>query len=297
MPDASFGRHILKFLIFSFAYASLVLALCRPQFGSKLKEVKRRGVEVVIAMDVSNSMLAEDIKPQRLIRAKMDVSKLVDKLEDDKIGIVIFAGDAYTQLPITADFGAAKLFINTINTNFIPKQGTAIGSAIKLGIKSFTQDTEAGKALIIITDGENHEDDAIAAAKEAAEKGIIIHTIGMGSPQGSPIPVGPGQKAFRKDRNGEVIISKLNEQVLKEIAMNTGGIYVRASNNLSGLNIIQDEISKMKKTDVESKIYSDYEEKYQYFIALALIFLILEFMVLERRNKYFKNIKLFDINK
>lgn len=292
---SSGARAISRFTILCLALVFVVLALSRLQFGSKLEEVKREGIELVIALDVSNSMLAEDIKPNRLERAKRSIQKLIGKLQNDKIGLVVFAGDAYTQLPITTDYGAAKMFLNTISTKFVEKQGTAIGSAIELGMQSFTPDESTSKAIVVITDGENHEDDALEQAENAREKGIVVHTIGMGLAEGAPIPVYNRfrQKDYRKDKQGKVVITKLNEQLLKDIAMKGEGVYVRASNARTGLDLILDEINKMDKGLIEEKVYSDFDEKFQYFIAIAIFLLIIEFMVLERKNKYFKDVSLF----
>ena len=248
---------------------------------------------MIIALDVSNSMMAQDIKPSRLDAAKQAISRMVEKLSDDKVGLIVFAGDAYVQLPITTDYSSAKLFLSGINTDIVPIQGTAIGTAIDLAAKSFTPDTEASKAIIVITDGENHQDDAIAAAKAAREKGIYVHTIGMGLAQGGPIPEkgNPGQ--YMRDGSGNPIISKLDEETLKEIAKAGEGIFVRASNSNVGLNTLLDEIDRMDKTLLEERVFSDYAEKYQYFLIMALIFVLLDFMVLGRKNKNFLKINIF----
>jgi len=292
---SSGSRAISRFVVLCLALVFVILALSRLQFGSKLEEVKREGIELVIALDVSNSMLAEDIKPNRLDRAKRSIQKLIGKLQNDKIGLIVFAGDAYTQLPITTDYGAAKMFLNTINTKFVEKQGTAIGSAIELGMQSFSPDESTSKAIIVITDGENHEDDALEQAAKAQEKGIVVHTIGMGLAEGAPIPVYNRfrQKDYRKDKQGKVVITKLNESLLKDIAMKGQGVYVRASNARTGLDLILDEINKMDKGLIEEKVYSDFDEKFQYFIAIALFLLAIEFMILERKNKHLKNVSLF----
>ena len=294
MPFASKSRPVIKFFILMLALAIIIVGTARPQFGSKLKKVKREGVELIIALDVSNSMMAEDIQPNRLERAKRAISRLVDRLKDDKIGLIVFAGDAYTQLPITSDYNSAKLFLNSINTQIVPKQGTAMGSAINLAVRSFTPNGQANKAIIVITDGENHEDDPVAAAKAASDNGIIVHAIGMGLPQGSPIPVlKNGQKDYLKDRDGNVVITKLDEQMLEKVAVAGGGIYVRANNAQVGLNTLFDEINKMEKEEMESRIYSEYDDQFQYFFAIGLFLLLLEFVILERKNRYLKNIKLF----
>lgn len=296
MPALSFLRPLIKFVLLLLAFSIIVLGLARPQFGSKLREIKREGVEIIIALDVSNSMMAEDIKPNRLERAKLDIAKLVDRLVNDKIGLIVFAGDAYTQLPITTDYVSAKLFLNSISTDIVPRQGTAIGSAIELGTKSFTQQEESSKALIIITDGENHEDDALEAAKTAMEKGITIHTIGIGSPEGVPIPVyGPGgQKSYWKDKEGQTVISKLDESMMQRIAAAGNGSYIRSTDSRVGLDRLFEEINRMEKQELESRIYSDYEERFQYLFGLGLFFLMLEFIVLERKNHWLSKIKLFN---
>src|SRR5436190_2713512 len=211
--DTSRAKPVLKLIVFLFAYSLIVVGLANPQIGTKLEEVKREGVDVIIALDVSNSMKAEDIKPNRLERAKQAISRLIDKLENDRIGIIVFAGQAYVQLPITTDFNAAKLFLSTIDTDIIPTQGTAIGAAIDLSAQSFVGNDNKHKALIIITDGENHEDDAMEAAKKANEDGVIIHTIGMGSPDGAPIPIYRNgvQVDFMKDQDGVTVVTKLDQ--------------------------------------------------------------------------------------
>lgn len=296
MPFASRFRPVLKFSILMLALAFIITGVARPQFGSKLKKIKREGIEIVIALDVSNSMMAEDIKPNRLDRAKMAISRLVDKLKNDKIGLIVFAGDAYTQLPITSDYNSAKLFLNSINTQIVPKQGTAIGAAVNLAMRSFTPDSKTNKAIIVITDGENHEDDAVAAAKSAAESGMVVHAIGMGLPQGSPIPVlRNGQTEYMKDGSGNVVVTKLDEATLEKVAAAGNGIYVRANNAQVGLNTLFDEINKLDKTEMEALVYSEYDEQFQYFFAIGIFLLILEFVILERRNRFLKNINLFSV--
>ncbi|MBN1819700.1 MAG: VWA domain-containing protein [Prolixibacteraceae bacterium] len=298
MPNASKSRPVFKFILLLLALACFITGIARPQFGSKLKKVKREGVEIVIALDVSNSMLAEDIEPNRLERAKRAISRLIDRLSDDKIGLIVFAGQAYTQLPITTDYNSAKMFLASINTDIIPVQGTAIGSAIELATRSFTPNGEANKAIIVITDGENHEDDAQAMAKAAFDEGIIVHTIGMGLPQGAPIPVyRGGQKDYRKDEDGNPVVTRLDEPMLEQISAAGGGIYVRANNAQVGLNALFDEISKMEKTEMESRIYSEYDDQFQWLFAAGLALLLIEFLILERKNKYLKNIHLFGTTK
>lgn len=294
MPNVSKSRPVLKFIIWLLAISSLIVGLAQPQFGSKLKKEKRKGVELIICLDVSNSMLAEDIQPNRLERAKRAISQLVDRLDNDKIGLIVFAGDAYTQLPITTDYSSAKLFLSAVNTNIVPQQGTAIGAAINLAASSFSPQFKGNKAIIVITDGENHEDDAVGAAKAAAKQGIITYTIGMGLPQGGPIPIYKnGQKDYIKDKSGNVVVTKLNEEMLQQIAAAGNGIYVRANNAQVGLNTLFNEINKMQEAEIESQVYSDYEDQFQWFIGFSIFLLLLDYLLLERKNKYLKNIKLF----
>lgn len=296
MPDVSIARYKLKFIIFLMSLAFILVGLANPQIGSKLQQVKRNGVEVMIALDVSNSMLARDIKPSRLERAKRAISNLIGKLNNDKIGIIVFAGDAFVQLPITTDYSSAKMFLSTINTGIVPVQGTAISKAIDLAMSSYSPNNDKNKALIIITDGENHDDDAIALAEEANKKGIIVNTIGMGLPDGGPIPISNkfGKTEYKKDKDGNVIVTKLDEQNLSQIAMAGGGTYIRASNNSTGLQPIYDKINKMDKTEFENQIYSDYEDRFQYFLAIGIFLLLIDLLIIEKKNKIFSKLNLFE---
>ncbi|CAN5611531.1 VWA domain-containing protein [soil metagenome] len=291
-PSVSKGKPLIKMILFCIAYSLLVVGLANPQIGTKLEEVKREGVDVIIALDVSNSMKAQDIKPDRLERAKQAISRFIDKLENDRIGIIIFAGQAYVQLPITTDFNAAKLFLSTIDTDIIPTQGTAIGTAIDLALESFVGEDNKHKALVIITDGENHEDDAVESAKKANEQGVLIHTIGMGSPDGAPIPVFHNgvQVDFLKDQDGNTVITKLDQTVLEKIAAEGKGIFVRASSGDDGLETIMKEIGKMDKKSFGSKQFSNYEDRFQYFIGAALLILMLEFIISNRKSKWMEKV-------
>ena len=293
MPLRSPRRETMKFVLVLIALFFVIIGVAGPQFGSKLQQVKREGIELIIALDVSNSMLAEDIKPNRLEAAKQAISRMTDKLDEDKVGLIVFAGDAYVQLPITTDYSSAKLFLSGINTDIMPVQGTAIGAAIDLAASSFTPETEASKAIIVITDGENHEDDAVAAARAARAKGIYVHTVGMGLPQGAPIPEKGQNGQYMEDAQGNVVISKLDEATLREIAKAGEGLFVRASTTNVGLNTLLDEIDRMDKTLLEEQVFSDYAEKYQYFLLMALLFVLVDFMVLERKNKNLMKINLF----
>jgi Ca-activated chloride channel family protein len=293
--EVSKGKQVLKLILFLLAYSLIVIGLANPQIGTKLEEVKREGVDIIIALDVSNSMKAEDIKPSRLERSKQAISRLIDKLENDRIGIIVFAGTAYVQLPITTDFAAAKLFLSSIDTDIIPTQGTAIGAAIDLAAKSFIGEDKKHKALVIITDGENHEDDAEESARKAHEDGIIIHTIGMGSPEGAPIPVYRNgvQIDFLKDHDGTTVVTKLDQLGLEKIAAEGKGQFVRASNSDDGLSTILNEITKMDKKSFGTKMFTDYEDRFQYFIGAGLLILLVEFMVSNRKNKYVAKLNLF----
>lgn len=294
VPELSGVRPLLKIALQVLAFSSAVIMLARPQFGSKIEDVKKEGVEVIIALDVSNSMLAEDIQPDRLTRAKQSISHLVDDLDNDKIGLIVFAGDAYTQIPITTDYVSAKMFLSTINPDMVPKQGTAIGAAINLGMRSFSPGEGKSKAIIIITDGENHEDDPVKSAEEAAKAGIVIHTIGIGSTEGVPIPVIiNGKNDYLKDASGNTVITRLDEEILRKIAIAANGSYVRASNSNIGLDEIFNEIKKMKKQELESTIYTEYNDQFQIFAAIAVLLLIIDFIIMERKNRRLANLRIF----
>jgi len=294
LPELSNIRPAIKFILQLVAFSAGIIMLARPQFGSRIEDVKKQGVEVIIALDVSNSMLAEDIQPDRLTRAKQAISRLVDNLENDKIGLIVFAGDAYTQIPVTTDYISAKMFLSTIHPNMVPKQGTAIGAAINLGIRSFSPGDGKSKALIIITDGENHEDNPVSNAEEAAKTGIVIHTIGIGSTDGVPVPVMVnGKKEFLKDIDGNTVITKLDEDILKEIALNADGNYVRASNSNIGLDQIYSEIKKMKTQELESTMFTEYNDQFQIFAAIFLFLLLVDYIIMDRKNRRLANIRLF----
>jgi Ca-activated chloride channel family protein len=294
MPETSASRVFWKFTLLILVYASLITALADPQTGSKLEKIKRRGVDLVIALDVSNSMLAQDIKPNRLETAKQAISKLIDNLDNDRIGLIVFAGKAYTQMPITTDYAAAKLFLATINPGMVPVQGTAIGEAIDQATESFGTNKQS-KAIIIITDGENHEDDAVAKAHEAASRGIAVYTIGMGLPEGGPIPIfNQGiQIGYKKDHDGTTIITRLDEKMLLDIAVAGKGIYVRANNSQSGLKKVFDQVNKMQKNEYDSQVFSDYEDRFQLFLIISLIILLSEIFIFERKGKWAERFKIF----
>lgn len=292
MPDVSKYRPDVKFWLVFAAIGLFAVLLARPQFGSKLETVKRQGVEVMIALDISNSMLAQDVQPSRLEKAKRLVAQLVDKMENDKVGMIVFAGDAFTQLPITSDYISAKMFLESINPSLISKQGTAIGAAINLATRSFTPQEGVGRAVIVITDGENHEGGAVEAAKAAAEKGIQVSVLGVGMPDGAPIPV-EGTNDFRRDRDGNVVVTRLNEQMCQEIAQAGDGIYVRVDNSNAAQKVIAQEINKMAKADVETQVYTEFNEQFQAVAWIILLLLLAEMLILERKKPLFRNIHLF----
>ena len=373
MPDVSKYRPDVKFWIIFVAIGLFSVLLARPQFGSKLETVKRKGVEVIIALDISNSMLAQDVQPSRLEKAKRLISRLVDELDNDKVGMIVFAGDAFTQLPITSDYISAKMFLESISPSLISKQGTAIGEAINLAARSFTPQEGVGRAIIVITDGENHEGGAVEAAKAAAEKGIQVSVLGVGMPDGAPIPVEgtndyrrdrgtaigeainlaarsftpqegvgraiivitdgenheggaveaakaaaekgiqvsvlgvgmpdgapipvEGTNDYRRDREGNVIVTRLNEAMCQEIAKEGKGIYVRVDNSNSAQKAINQEVNKMAKSDVESKVYTEFNEQFQAIAWVILLLLLAEILILDRKNPLFKNIHLFSNKK
>ena len=296
MPDVSKYRPDVKFGIIWLVVALFSLLLARPQFGSKLETVKRQGVEVMIALDISNSMLAQDVQPSRLAKAKRLVAQLVDKMENDKVGMIVFAGDAFTQLPITSDYISAKMFLESIDPSLISKQGTAIGAAINLATRSFTPQEGIGRAVIVITDGENHEGGAVEAATEAAKKGIQVNVLGVGLPDGAPIPM-EGTNDYRKDREGNVIVTRLNEAMCQEIAKAGNGLYVRVDNTNNAQKAIGQEINKMAKADVETQVYTEFNEQFQAVAWFILILLLVEMLILERKNPLFRNIHLFSNKK
>jgi len=293
MPNVSFTRQRIKFYVALGALVLIIFSLSRPQFGAGSSEtVKRRGIEVMIALDVSNSMLARDVAPNRLERAKQLLSKLSENLSNDKVGVIVFAGDAQMQIPLTADYVSAKMFLSSITPNIISRQGTAIGSAIDLGIKGLTTSSKTGKTIIVITDAENHEDNAVDAAKLAAEKGIVVNVVGVGSIEGSPIPA-EGTMSYKKDLNGDVVVSKLNEQMGREVAAAGKGLYVRADNSNNALRAVSASLDKLSTAPMESKIYSSRDEQFGILAWLAFFLLVIDILILGRQNKWVNRFKWF----
>jgi Ca-activated chloride channel homolog len=295
VDERSRVKYWLRSSILMLALASLMLAAANPQIGTKFEEVTRSGVDLIVAMDVSASMLAQDIKPNRITAAKRELSELIDQLKGDRIGLIIFAGDAYTQLPLTTDYGAAAMLSDIVTVGSAPRPGTAIGAAIQRATESFAKDEGKYKALIIITDGENHEDDAVGAAKEAAAKGVVIHTIGMGSPDGAPIPYGEGGEVsgFKTDQEGKTIMTRLDEKTLQDVASTANGVYIRASNTRNDLVAVFREIEKMEKKEFGSKQFTSYEDRFQYLVALAAALLIAELFLSEKRNRFLSRFAIF----
>ena len=292
MPEVSNLRPSLKFWITFMALCFMVLLLARPQFGSKMETVKRQGIETVIALDISNSMLAEDVAPSRLEKSKNIISKLVESFSDDKVGLIVFAGDAFIQLPITSDFISAKMFLESIDPGLIARQGTNIKAAIDMATRSFTPKEGVGKAVIIITDGENHEGGAAEAAKAAAEKGMMVYVMGVGSPEGAPIPA--GRNDFRRDKEGNVIVTKLNEKMCQEIAAAGNGVYIRIDNTNNAQKLLQKEVDKLAKADLEVTIYSEYNEQFMVMAWIAFVLLLLEMLLMVKKNPRLKRFNLFD---
>ena len=282
MPSASAAKGWVRLSLFSVAFFFFVLGLARPQIGAKLKEHKIKGAEIMICLDVSNSMLARDYSPDRLSRAKLALSSLVDRLQDDRIGLVVFAGTSFVQLPVTTDYVSAKMFLNSIDTRSVSIQGTAIGDAILTAARSFSAQSEKSRAIIVITDGENHEDDAIEAAKTVASTGIKIYTIGVGSQRGEPLSL---DGELLRDKDGQIVVSRLDEALLKDIAREGDGLYVHAENSEFGLNPIIDDLRRMEDETFNSIVFEEYDEQYMYFFALALVFFVLEMLLSGRRSK------------
>lgn len=291
MPDVSKYRPSVKFWLLNAALAVLIVMLARPQMGAKISREKRNGIEAIICMDISNSMLAQDVVPSRLDKSKMLVENMVDHFTNDKIGLVVFAGDAFVQLPITSDYVSAKMFLQNIDPSLIQTQGTDIARAINVAMRSFTQQEKVGRAIIVITDGEDHEGGAEQAAAAAKKKGINVFILGVGSTKGAPIPLGNGD--YLKDESGQVVMSALNEQMCQQIAKAGSGTYIHVDNTSDAQEQLNDQLTKLQKGETNSVVYSEYNEQFQAFAILAIILLILEVCILEARNPRLKDIKLF----
>lgn len=293
MPELSLKRSYLKFWLIFAALCTGIFMIARPQFGTKVENVEKEGIELVIAIDVSNSMLARDVSPDRLSRAKQILSRIIDVRKNDKVALIVFAGEAYVQMPLTSDTQSAKLFLNTIDPSLVPVQGTAIAEAITLGVSSFSGDQDVDKAMILITDGEDHEGNANEAARQASDAGIMINVIGIGSVEGTPVPESEYSNNYRTDSGGQVVVSRLNEQMAQEIAQNGKGLYVQADNSNTAVRALETELNELETKKTTSLSYSEYDEKFPFFAWILLIILIVEFLIYDKKNPLFKNIRLF----
>ena len=291
MPHISKYRPTVKFVLLLAALALLIVMVARPQMGSKISNEKRNGIETMICLDISNSMLAEDVAPSRLDKSKMLIENLVDNFTNDKIGLIVFAGDAFVQLPITSDYVSAKMFLQNISPSLIQSQGTNIGQAISLATKSFTQQDNVGRAIIVITDGENHEEGAQEAAQIANKKGINVFILGIGNAKGAPIPMGDG--SYLKDNAGNTVMTALNEQMCRQLAQAGKGQYIHVDNTSDAEKALNNELTKLQKGEMTSVIYSAYDEQFQAVGILVILLLIIEVCMMEVRNPLLRNIKFF----
>lgn len=292
MPDVSHWRPRVKFYISLVAIVIAVFVAAGPQYGTKKEKIKKKGVEMMVCIDVSNSMLSDDVKPDRMSRAKQVLGRLIDKLENDKVGLIVFAGDSYVQMPMTTDVGSAKMFLSSINPGMVALQGTDISSAIRMSIGMFSEKEGVSRSIIIITDGEDHEAAAVDAARYALQNNITVNVMGLGTPQGGPIPI-KGTNSFKKDRQGNVIITKLNEQMCADIAAAGGGVYVRADNANNAVRALSKELDKMSKSDMETEVVSNFRQQYAPFAFIVLILILLEMCLMDKRNPLLKHVKLF----
>ncbi len=293
MPELSLKRSYLKFWLIFVALCVGILMIARPQFGTKVETVEKEGIELVIAIDVSNSMLARDVSPDRLTRAKQILSRLIDVRKNDKVALIVFAGEAYVQMPLTSDTQSAKIFLNTIDPSLVPVQGTAIGQAISLGMSSFSSDEESSKAMVIITDGEDHEGNATTVAAEAAKEGVMINVVGIGSPDGSPVPSTENGSNFMADNEGNVVVSRLNEQMNTEIARSGEGLYVHADNSNSAIRALEAQLDELETGKSTSLSYSEYDEKFPLMAWILLVILFIEILIYDKKNRLFRNVRLF----
>lgn len=288
-PLRSAFKNAVKFGIFLFAFLLLIVAVANPQVGTKIEDVKQIGIDVYILLDVSRSMAAEDIKPSRLEKAKYEISKLIQKLQGDRIGLIVFSGQAYVQFPLTSDYAAANLFLNAVDFNSVPQPGTAIGPALELAMKSFRFDDATKKAIVVITDGEDHEGKIDEAVEDAKSKGVAVYAIGFGSPNGVPIPVyneSGVQTGYKKDNQGNIVLTKLDESILKSITEKGNGKYYRGSNTEDELEAIYNDLAKIEHSEFGSKKVTEYEDRFYYFLFPAIIFFIAEFMISSNRTKW-----------
>lgn len=293
MPELSLKRSYLKFWLIFAALCVGIILIARPQFGTKVETVEKNGIELVVAIDVSNSMLAKDVSPHRLARAKQILSRLIDVRKNDKVALIVFAGEAYVQMPLTSDTQSAKIFLNSIDPSLVPVQGTAIAQAISMGTNSFSTDKKVGKSIIIITDGEDHEGNVMEAAKQAADAGVMVNVMGIGSVNGTPVPVAENSNNFMTDNDGKVVVSSLNEKMCVEIAQAGNGFYVQADNTNGAIRALESKLDELETANSVGLTYSEYDEKFTIFAWLMLLILVLEILIYDKKNRLYKNITLF----
>jgi Ca-activated chloride channel family protein len=297
-PNKSTFKSVLKVLVLSLAFGCFTIALVNPKMGTKFKDVKREGLDIVFAVDVSKSMLAEDIAPNRLEKCKQLVTQIINSLASDRVGIIAYAGKAFPQLPITTDYAAAKMFLQNMNTDMMSSQGTAINEAIELAKTYYDKEQESNHVLIIISDGEDHSTASEDIAEEAHDEGIQIFTIGVGDIKGGPIPIKRNGIVlnYKKDRQGETVITKLNEETLKSIAKAANGIYINGLNTKAVVDSIKSQLDKLDRTELEASQYADFEDQFQWFLGLGFIFLLIDVFLLERKTAWLKKLNLFNEN-
>ena len=297
-PNKSVFKSTLKIVVLSLAFICFILALVNPKMGTKLETVKREGLDIVFAIDVSKSMLAEDIAPNRLEKSKQLVTQIINSLASDRIGIIAYAGKAFPQLPITTDYGSAKMFLQNMNTDMLSSQGTAINEAIELGITYYNKDDDTNRVLIILSDGEDHSEASTSIAEQASDEGIKIFTIGVGKAKGGPIPLKRRGvlTGYKKDKNGETVITKLNEETLKQIAETSDGSYINGASTKTVVDTIKNELNKLDRSEIESKQFADFEDQFQWFLGFGLFFVLLDLVFLERKTAWLKKLNLFNEN-
>ena len=294
--DLPLHKHEVKFVFVLLALLALIIGIANPKLGSKLEEVKREGIDIMVALDLSRSMNATDVSPSRLEKAKVFINKLISELQGDRIGLVIFAGNAYVQMPITTDYSAASLFLESISSEIVPRQGTAIGEAIRLSVEGFDQTNGANKVVLVISDGENHEGDALEAATEATEEGVLVYTIGVGTEKGGPVPLTRNgvRYDFQRDKDGNIITSKMNPSMLQEVAESGSGVYMALDNTREVAQMLNEEILKLEKQEMEARVFTDYEDHFQLFLSICLVLLLIDWTISYRRNKWLKKMDLFE---
>ena len=295
-PEKSTFKSFLKLTVFCFALLFLIISLANPKMGTKLETVKREGVDIVFALDVSKSMVAEDIAPNRLEKAKQIITKVIENLGSDRIGIIIYAGSSYPLLPITTDYAAAKMFLQNANTEMVSNQGTAINDAIERALSYYDNDEQTNRFLVIVSDGEDHEENTLELAKEAAEKGIKIYTVGIGTAKGGPIPIRENGRvvAYKKNNEGTVVVTQLNEQILRDLASTGNGKYINGNKTQETIEIIKEVLENAEKSEFETKQFSDYEDQFQWFVGIGLLLLIIDVTLLEKKTKWIQKLNLFN---